>query len=251
VTLLRLDLASGELRMLAENPASALVAGWAAPPTLDASVTPPVPSGSQVPMPVSTPGPVAPDLPLDALAIVTCSPAGTTVTRPDVRALDDGVHFLVRHLDGSSAALEIGHEPLPVGRAEGYAVVSLAPGTHEIDCGEASTPSPVRLTVLDPFGQYRSPKLDCPAGSGGTVGSSDGEPVPGDEAVAWLRTQLTFAQGVVLEPAGYPAEIGPLIRAVLAGKAVATFRVLRTGDELGIVATEGCEGMDIWHARGG
>ena len=136
-------------------------------------------------------------------------------------------------------------------RVDGYQVVSLPPGTHEIDCGEATTPSPVRLNVLDPLGRYRSPVLSCPAGSSGVVASADGEPVPGDEAVAWLRTQLAFAQAVVLEPAGYPAETGPLIRAVLAGKAVATFRVLRVGDGLAIIATEGCQDMDIWHARAG
>jgi hypothetical protein len=83
------------------------------------------------------------------------------------------------------------------------------------------------------------------------VGEVSGEPVPGDEAVAWLRTQLTFAPGVTLEAAGYPAETGPLIRAVLDGKAVATFRVLGSGDVLSIVATEGCQGMDIWRRRGG
>ena len=246
-TLLRLDLADGTLRTLAEDLGSSAIAGWAAPPSLPPGVVPPVPFGSPEPMPTEVPGPVAPDLPLDALAIVTCSPAGTTVTRPGVRALDDGVHFLVRHADGSSATVEIGHEPLPVGRADGYAVVSLAPGTHEIDCGEASTPSPVRLTVLDPMGLYRSPVLSCPAGSGGTTGSGDGEPVPADEAIAWLRTHVTFAPGVTLEPAGYPAETGPIILAVLAGDAVATFHVLRGSEELFIVTTVGCQGMDIWH----
>jgi hypothetical protein len=250
-TLLRLDLADGTLRTLAEDLGSSRIAGWAAPPSLPPGVVPPTPFGSPVPMPTAAAGPVAPDLPLDALAIVTCSPTGTTVTRPDVRALDDGVHLLVRHLDGSAATVEIDADTSTGARAEGYSVVSLAPGGHEIDCGETGAPSPVGLIVLDPLGTYRSPVLSCPAGSGGTVGSADGEPVAGDEAVAWLRTHLTFAQGDVLGPAGYPAEAGPLIRVIRAGAVVATFRVLRNGEDLFIVATEGCQGMDIWHARGG
>ena len=250
-TLLRLDLADGSLRTLAEDLGSSRIAGWAAPPSLPSGVVPPVPFGSPLPMPTATPGPVAPDLPLDALAIVTCSPAGTTVTRPDVRALDDGVHFLVRHLDGSAASVEIDVDTSGIPRVDGYQVVSLAPGTHEINCGEAPAPAPVRITVLDPLRLYRSPALSCPAGSSGMVGEVSGEPVPGDEAVAWLRTQLTFTPGDVLEPAGYPAEIGPLIRVVRAGAVVSTFKVLRNGDELSIVTTEGCQGMDIWHRRGG
>jgi hypothetical protein len=203
--------------------------------------------GRRAPTPYEAPshpgvdrGPVAPDLPVDALALVTCSASGTSVARPTVRALDDGVHFLVRHPDGTTAGLNDEDGRL----IEGYAVVSLAPGIHDIDCGEAPAPSPARIEVLDPAGRYRPEALQCEDASG-MVSSIDGEPVAGPEAVAWLRTRLTLRPADILEPAGYPAEVGPTIVLVRDGRVVASFRVLRAGDGLGVAAVEHCAGVDV------
>ena len=210
--------------------ASAVIASTASP---SQTVPPPTPVPTSPP---STPTPA------DSVTI-ECGTGAPTLGATQVRAQADGVHLLVTggvgrtlgwHDDLGGGSAEIESDPQLVS-------APLPPGDLRLVCGVpgAAYDRAASLTVLDPFGLYRSPEIthvsECTGG--------DVDYVPGATGVngAPIDIVRSFVRGLratdVVELAGYDRPESESL----------VLRIRRDGETIGSVAlwTDGAGGWLI------
>ena len=174
------------------------------------------------------------------VGVVTCTPAGASVTTP-VAVQPDGVHFVVEGPEDVTAIVGDGQgdEPDAWLSGPGQTVSTLlGTGRYQVACRGGATDEmlPVRapLEIIDPGGIWLEDRLTCPDRVIGITDYVEGAEGERGDLIAAMRRHVTgLRAGDLVTRAGYPVTKNREVRVIRDGRIVA-------------VATYEPAGPDAW-----
>ncbi|HEX8002823.1 MAG TPA: hypothetical protein VF519_09025 [Mycobacteriales bacterium] len=162
-----------------------------------------------------------------ALAAVSCSTSGVSLTRSTVDAGDAGARLVVTNATGDVVPLVVGDVAAFVPPGETAVDVPLPPGRVTVSCGAGAA----TLRVTDTHDRWTGDRVDCATPRVEDLRAVS-EPVTGDP-LALTEAAVGAPPGAVAEPAGYPGAADRRLVRVVHGDRVVAVAVWRALPEPG------------------